>query len=136
MGPADLVPLLIFLVGVPCLYAAYIKLAALFLRFRVPFKAALPFGLLIVLLSCLTRISVSSPLASLPVTMTVITGFLIQIALGAWYFSRRATDSTGKDLGWQRAGLLSGLTCLLWGLTAVLLKALSLSLHSMQPTQT
>lgn len=48
-----------------------------------------------------SRIIIMSTDITIPIIIALVNGFILQVALGAWFFRNRATDSTGNALGWR-----------------------------------
>jgi len=83
-----------------------IRVSARLLRARVRWSHAMLFGLIIFALS-LAGQGVS---ARSGVVLGAGLGLLLELAIGAWFFSERGRHaSTGEAIGWVRGGVLVGL---------------------------
>ena len=92
-----------------CLYAAYVKLSARLLRYRVRWITSFAFALIIWFIAVFARIlDLGQPLA-IAVGHSVVV-LLAVLFLGGWFFSTRSTDATGQPVGFSKAFGLSGLT--------------------------
>ncbi len=92
-------------------YAGLIKLSARLLRRSiVSWKNCFLFSLIFVGISMIFRIILISANVAIPVSVAVMNGFITQLAIGAWFFRNRGTDSTGNALGWRGAMKLMGIS--------------------------
>jgi hypothetical protein len=99
------------------LCAVYAKLAArIFRRSLLSWRDSFLFALLLGLLTIAGRASSIAFGHSLPIALGLLVGVAINLLLGGWFFSARATDRQGQVLGWGRGMLLS---LILFGLLAV-----------------
>ena len=105
------------LLAMVALCAAYAKLAALiFRKSLLSWRSAFLFALLLGALAIAGRaISVAFDY-SLPIVLSLLVGFVINLLLGSWFFSNRAKDPQGQFLGW-RAGMV--LSTIMFGLLGV-----------------
>jgi hypothetical protein len=49
----------------------------------------------------ISRIVIISANIKIPIAVAVLNGFIMQLALGTWFFRNRGTDSAGNALGWR-----------------------------------
>jgi hypothetical protein len=116
-----IVPLLMMVIFVPTIYAAYVKLSARLLRYqRVSLKHGFAFGFAMTILSIIGRATTFSFGYTLPIAIGVILAFAVNLLIGGWFFSKRAAYSNGRALGWRGGMQLAGLTFVFFGLTGVI----------------
>jgi len=83
-------------------YAGLIKLCARLLKGSiVSWKDCFIFSAIFVAISMAFRIYFMSNNVTIPIAVTLVNGFVLQLGLGAWFFRNRATDNTGNALGWR-----------------------------------
>jgi hypothetical protein len=125
-----LVPITIAL----CLYAAYVKLSARLLRYRVRWISSFVFAVIIWFVAVLSRmLDIGQPLP-IVIGHSVVVLFAV-LLLGGWFFSGRSTDATGQPVGFSRAFGLSGLTFgLMFATGAILLLLTHVLFHLHPPT--
>lgn len=91
----------------PVLYAALVKLSALFLRrIQLSWKHALVFGLLAMLVGTIGAFANFATGRVIPAPLAVLIGVAVQLALGSWYFKERACLVSGSPVGRVRGALL------------------------------
>ena len=107
-----------------CLYAAYVKLSALLLRYSVRWTASFVFAAIIWVVAVLSRLLDVGQPGPIQIGHAVVV-LAAALLLGAWFFSTRGVDENGHAVGFKRAFGLSGLTFGLMLATGVLLVLLS-----------
>jgi hypothetical protein len=115
-----------------CLYAAYVKLSARLLRYKVRWLTSFVFAVIIWLIAVFARLLDLGQ----PVTIAVGHSIVVLVAvllLGGWFFSTRSTDASGQPVGFRRAFGLSGLTFGLMLVTGGVLFLLAHVLFRLQP---
>jgi len=118
----SLIPILTLVTLIPATYGAYIKMSARLLRQEgITWKQGFVFGLTIVIYSFLGS-SISLRLGySLPIIPGIVLGFLANMLIGGWFFSKRGTNAGGGPLGWGGAVKLTGLAFVMLVLTGAVL---------------
>jgi hypothetical protein len=115
-----------------CLYAAYVKLSARLLRYRVRWITSFAFAVIIWFIAVLARmLDLGQPLA-IAIGHSVVVLFAV-LLLGGWFFSTRSSDASGQPVGFSKAVGLSGLTFGLMFATAGILFLLTHVLFHLQP---
>ncbi len=115
-----------------CLYAAYVKLSARVLQYRVRWITSFAFAVIIWLIAVFARfLDLGQPLAIAVGHSTVVLAAVL--LLGGWFFSTRSTDASGQPVGFGRAFALSGLTFGLMFVTGSVLFLLAHVLFRLQP---
>jgi len=114
------------------LYAAYVKLSARLLRYRVRWITSFAFAVIIWLIAVFARmLDLGQPLAiAVGHSVVVVVAILL---LGGWFFSMRSADASGQPVGFRRAFGLSGLTFGLMFATAGVLFLLTHVLFHLHP---
>ncbi len=108
------IPLLFLFV----LHAAYVKLSAAVMgRSLVSWKHSFLFAGLVILVTLIERIGSVLTGISMPLTVALIYGIALQLALGSWFFSTRGTTRNGQRFGWRGGAQLSAITVALLGIT-------------------
>jgi hypothetical protein len=98
----SLIPLIVMLTIVPFIFASCCKLSAYLLRRRiVSWKQCFIFAFILVLISIVVNVIINLGGITMPPAMGIILAFAVQIGLGAWFFSHRATYANGQQLGWR-----------------------------------
>ncbi len=83
-------------------YASLIKICARLLKESiVSWKNSFIFSAMIVAISMIFRIIVLSNTIKISTVIAAVSGFVLQLTLGAWFFRNRATDIAGNALGWR-----------------------------------
>ena len=115
-----------------CMYAAFIKLSARLLRYKVSWLTSFAFAAIIWLIAVFARmLDLGQPLAiAVGHSIVVLAATLL---LGGWFFSTRSTDASGQPVGFRRAFGLSGLTFGLMFVAAGFLFLLAHVLFHLQP---
>jgi hypothetical protein len=115
-----------------CLYAAFIKLSARLLRYRVRWLTSFAFAAIIWLIAVFARMLNLGQSLAIAVGQSIVALFVV-LLLGAWFFSSRSTDASGQPVGFRRAFGLSGLTFGLMFVTGGVLFMLAHVLFRIQP---
>ncbi len=103
-------------------YAGLIKLCARLLKgATVSWKNCFIFSAIIVAISMVSRIIIMSTNVTMPIAIALVNGFILQLALGAWFFRNHATDSTGNALGWHGGMKLMAIAYGVIGTTVIVL---------------
>jgi hypothetical protein len=93
-----------------CLFAASVKVAALILRrTRVSWKHSFIYTLMIFGIMIVARVLSLFVHISLPIAVPLALAFISQVAIGGWFFARRATSSSGDPVGWRGGAQLSAI---------------------------
>ena len=117
-----------------CLYAAFIKLSARLLRYRVRWLSSFAFAAIIWLIAVFARmLDLGQPLAN-AIGHSVVVLFAV-LLLGGWFFSTRSTDASGQPVGFAKAFGLLGLTFGLMFVAAGFLFLLAHVLFHLQPAK-
>ena len=102
---------IIFIALMLCLFAALVKFAALILRrTRVSWKHSFIYVLMIFGIMIVIRMLFLFIHFSLPIAVSIALAFMFHVAIGGWFFARRATSSKGDPVGWRGGALLSAVT--------------------------
>jgi len=115
-----------------CLYAAYVKLSARLLRYRVRWINSFVFAVIIWFIAVFARLLDLGQPVAIAVSHSVIVLFAV-LVLGGWFFSTRSTDASGQPVGFSRAFGFSGLTFGLMFATAGVLFLLAHVLFHLYP---
>jgi hypothetical protein len=95
-----IVPWLIFIAVGLITYAAFVKLAARLLRYRVSWKSSLLFAVIALALVIFDHVlALNQPVAIRIVHVVAV--LIVLVIFGSWFFSGRGTDHTGALLGWS-----------------------------------
>ena len=106
----SLIPLLLMFTIIPTMFASCYKLSAYLLRRRVvSWKYCFTFAGILVLMSIVVNAMINVGGMRLPPVIGLIVAFVVQIGLGAWFFSHRATYADGQELGWRGGAELAAL---------------------------
>lgn len=108
-----LLPLL-FAVLIVATAAALVKLAAVLLRrTRVTWMHALAFGGILLVLTLVGRLAEPLWIPSVPQPIPALVGIALNLAIGTWFFSTRATTAEGQVIGRRGALKLTALMLVL-----------------------
>ena len=121
------VPILLFI----CLYAGIVKLAVRLLRYTLSWKLSFLFALAMLIIAMASRALQFAIGHSLPLWLSLILLLAAYAVLGAWLFGQRATNVSGRVLGWRGGVQLSACAFLLMTGFALLILGL---LHIFHPT--
>jgi hypothetical protein len=115
-----------------CLYAAYVKLSARLLRYRVRWITSFAFAVILwIIVVCTRFLDLGQPFA-IAIGHSIVV-LLAVLLLGGWFFSTRSIDASGQPVGFSRAFGLSGLTFGLMFATAGILFLLTHVLFRLHP---
>jgi len=92
------------------LYAAYVKLSSLLLRYTVRWTTSVGFAVIVCLTALFFHILIIGQFVPVGETEHGIIVFAAALFVGAWFLSTRSMDASGQLLGFKRALGLSGLT--------------------------
>jgi len=107
----SLVPLILMFTLVPTMFASCYKLSAYLLRRRVvSWKQCFTFALLLVFMSIIVNVLINVGGMRLSPVIGIFVAFILQIGLGAWFFSHRSTYADGQQLGWRGGAELAALS--------------------------
>ena len=111
------------------LIACFVKLAALVLRRTVvSWRNTFLFALILLVLTMAKVVSSLAFSASLPPVAALALGVLVTLTVGSWFFSSRATNPAGTEIGWLGGFKLTGLSFVLMMLTVIPIVLLSRAL--------
>ena len=83
-------------------YTAFVKLAAVILRYKVSWTSCFLFGAIMIALVVLDEVFVGKHGRALMITNSSVL-LIFLIALGSWFFKTRGTNRSGGVLGWGGA---------------------------------
>lgn|SRR5262245_2924736 len=95
-----IVPWLIFIMVGFITSAAFVKLAARFLRYKVSLKAAFLFAAIFLVLVIFAHVLAIGRPAAIRIGQGVVL-LLCVLTFGSWFFSERGTNHSGRTLGWS-----------------------------------
>ena len=117
-SPLAFIPLLTLLLIVPSIYGLIIKLSARILKNDgVTWKSGFLFGLIVIIILLLVRVVLHFSGLSMPVILAFAVSLIINLLVGGWFFSEKAKNSTGENVGWIGGIKLSGIS---YGILAVI----------------
>ena len=106
----SLIPSLIMLIIIPFFWMLCFKLSARLLRRRViTWKHSYIIGFILTLMSMIGNTLLYIGGVPLPLPLAIVLAFVLQVVIGAWFLSRRATYADGRELGWRGGAELTAL---------------------------
>lgn len=128
----SLIPSLIMLIIIPSFWMLCFKLSARLLRRRViTWKHSYILGFILTLISMVGNMLLSIVGIPLPLPLAFVFAFVLQVVIGAWFLSRRATYADGRELGWRGGAELTALSVFI--LTSVGMTWFVISSHLLPP---
>jgi uncharacterized membrane protein len=107
-----LLPLMLTIV----LLACAVKFAGrLFKRVSISWKHAVLYAVALILVNAVIRYTISATGISHSLLLTALVALLVQLALGGWFFAKRATTAEGEPIG-PRGG--AKISAIVFGMSA------------------